>query len=131
MPAEGTCHRASPRAAGDAGTLEPGRTAALAVFDAWQADELYSLEDSRISTAASTDLQGPIDPIFPLPAVPDDCHGEPDSLNCDFSYPGIGIHLDFLRPEVPGGLRVAQIRCFISDIGEEPLDECAARVRES
>ena len=125
---------ADPSASGDGPSLEAGRSVTLTAFEAWQSDELYRLEDSQISASALRALnQMPFAPVAPLPPAPGACSGTPDEVGCTYVYPGLGIYLSFVALRYPGGLRLADVRCY-DDQGKElsgGISTCARIVEES
>ena len=92
-------------------SLESGRQATRDVYDAWQADKLDTLSESRISTPARRALkQMPRDPP-PLEPGADACYGEPDDVDCGYYYPSQDFYLTFRALKSPAGFKVTNIRC--------------------
>lgn len=114
-------------------SLEPGRAASLAVYDAWRNDRLEALDAGQISAGARRALaQMPTAPILPVP--PDECSGSPEKVGCPYGYPGAGLFLDFTVLEYPTGPRVTEITCHDGGTGDAiagGIAACARIVSES
>jgi hypothetical protein len=114
-------------------SLEPGRQATRAVYEAWQANKLKTLSETRISTPARRALRQM--PIEPPPTEPgaDDCYGDPDDVDCGYYYPGKGFYLTFRALRYPSGFKVTDIRCVYADTGDEVgrIASCADMVKSS
>ena len=97
--------------------LTAGREATLAVYEAWLAGELDSLDDSRIIRSARERLSlVPKEPIAPSPPSRDECWGDPDDVYCAYDYPDpLPMHLVFRAIWQPAGMRVAEVACFDED----------------
>jgi TIR domain len=114
-------------------SLESGRQATRAVYEAWQANKLKTLSESRISTPARRALRQM--PIEPPPTEPraDDCYGDPDDVDCGYYYPGKDFYLTFRALRYPSGFKVTDIRCVYRDTGDEVgrIASCADMIKSS
>ena len=100
-------------------SLESGRQATRDVYEAWQANKLNTLSESRISTPARRALrQMPIDPP-PVEPGADDCYGDPDDVDCVYSYPSQDFYLTFRALRSPSGFKVTNIRCVNRDTSHD------------
>lgn len=114
-------------------SLESGRQATRAVYEAWQANKLNTLSESRISTPARRALRQM--PIEPPPTEPgaDDCYGDPDDVDCGYYYPGQDFYLTFRALRSPSGFKVTNIRCVDRDTSDDlgRIASCADMIKSS
>ena len=114
-------------------SLESGRQATRAVYEAWQANKLNTLSESRISTAARRALrQMPIEPP-PIEPGADDCYGDPDNVDCGYYYPSQDFYLTFRALRSPSGFKVTNITCVDRDTSDDlgGIASCADMIKSS
>jgi hypothetical protein len=114
-------------------SLESGREATRAVYEAWQADKLNTLNESRISTPARRALsQMPTDPS-PIEPGAHDCNGDPDDVDCGYYYPSQDFYLTFRALRSSSGFKVTNIGCVDRDTSDDlgPIAICAERIKSS
>jgi TIR domain len=114
-------------------SLESGRQATRAVYEAWQANKLKTLSESRISTPARRALrQMPIEPPPNEPGA-DDCYGDPDDVDCAYYYPSQDFYLAFRALRYPSGFKVTNIRCVDPDTNDDlgRIAICADMIKSS
>jgi hypothetical protein len=114
-------------------SLESGRQATRAVYEAWQANKLNTLSESRISTPARRALtQMPIEPPPTEPGA-GDCYGDPDDVDCVYSYPSQDFYLTFRALWNPSGYKVTNIRCVDRDTSDDlgGIATCVDRIKSS
>jgi Caspase domain len=116
-------------------SLAAGRNTALSVFESWQNEQLWKVDDRLISASARRALNAmPIEPVTPTPPAPDACHGDADDVTCSFTYPGLDLYLSFNVLQYSTGLRLADVRCYSNNTYElvpGGIAACARIVRNS
>jgi hypothetical protein len=110
-----------------------GRDATVAVYEAWLAGDLESLDADQISANARATLARlPTQPVAPSVASLDFCGGSEDDVTCTYDYPDpIPFHLRFRALFEAKGPKVVEVRCADGDGNLMPggVPACARMIR--
>ena len=114
-----------------------GRAATVAVYEAWLADDLDTLDADQISADARDTLARlPTQPVAPSVPSLDYCmsSGTEDDVTCTYDYPDpIPFHLRFRALFEATGPKVVEVRCADGDGDLVPggIPACARMIRDS